>query len=104
LFAFRLAGRLGMTVRELLDRIDSAELTEWMAYARITGDLDPHFGPAIVAHTVAAVHGAKGSRVSDYYPVRPQAPQSGAEIKAGFETWLAGVAGRARNQSRPEGS
>lgn len=98
MFAFRLAARLGMTVRELLDRIDSAELTEWMVYARLTGDLDPHFGPAIVAHTVAAVHGVKSSRVSDYYPVPPRPPQSGVQIKAAFETWLAGVSGRARNR------
>jgi hypothetical protein len=28
----RLARELGMTVREMLNRIDSRELSEWMAY------------------------------------------------------------------------
>jgi hypothetical protein len=31
-FCFYLATRLKMTVAELLDRVDSRELTEWMAY------------------------------------------------------------------------
>jgi hypothetical protein len=39
-FAFRLALALGMTVRELLSRVDSYELSEWMAY----GQIEP-FGP-----------------------------------------------------------
>lgn len=38
-FYFRLAGHLGYTVRELLGRIDSRELTEWMAYERLSGPL-----------------------------------------------------------------
>ena len=33
-FLFRLAGHLGMTVRELGERMDSRELTEWMAFER----------------------------------------------------------------------
>ena len=32
IFYFALAERLGMTVGELLDRMTSAELTEWAAY------------------------------------------------------------------------
>lgn len=35
LFTFRLALALGMTVRELLARIDSGELSEWIAYYNI---------------------------------------------------------------------
>lgn len=31
-YYFGLAERLGMTVRELLERIDARELSEWMAY------------------------------------------------------------------------
>ncbi len=34
-FHFRLAAELGMTVRELLARMDSRELSEWMAFDRI---------------------------------------------------------------------
>jgi hypothetical protein len=35
LFAFRLALALGCTVRELLGRLDSQELSEWMAFYSI---------------------------------------------------------------------
>jgi hypothetical protein len=34
-FYFKLAQALGMTVKELLMRIDSAEITEWMAYFKL---------------------------------------------------------------------
>jgi hypothetical protein len=34
-FYFALAEKLGMTVGELLGKISSKELTEWMAYYRI---------------------------------------------------------------------
>ena len=34
-FYFKLALALGTTVRELLKRIDSAEITEWMAYFKL---------------------------------------------------------------------
>jgi hypothetical protein len=34
-FCFGLASELGCTVAELLDRISSAELTEWMAWYRV---------------------------------------------------------------------
>lgn len=45
-----------MTVRELLARIDSRELTEWAAYERISGPLGGariDIAAAIVATTVA---------------------------------------------------
>jgi hypothetical protein len=38
MFVFSLAERLGMTVAELLERIDSTELAEWLAYARLQAD------------------------------------------------------------------
>lgn len=40
-FYFRLAERLGMTVRELLSRTTSAELTEWMAFTAIENGYTP---------------------------------------------------------------
>lgn len=61
-----------MTVRELLARIDSRELSEWMAYY----NLDP-WGPeradlraGTIAATVANCHAAKGHtfRPSDFIP------------------------------------
>ena len=39
-FYFKLAQALGMTVKELLSRIDSAEITEWMAYFKLCENPD----------------------------------------------------------------
>lgn len=66
-FYFRLAGHLGMTVRELLARTGSRELTEWMAYERITGPLDGRRGDiqaALIASTIANSQRAKGKRAA----------------------------------------
>lgn len=37
-FYFSLAEKLGMTVRQLLQYVDSRELTEWMAYYRVLAE------------------------------------------------------------------
>ncbi len=72
-FYFRLAGHLGMTVRELLSRIDSREITEWIVYERAHGPLGDrrldHIGAMITAAIVNANRG-KGppKRVEDFLP------------------------------------
>ena len=38
MFYFSLARELGMSVRQLLDNIDSRELTEWMVYSKLEND------------------------------------------------------------------
>jgi hypothetical protein len=38
MFCFFLAGRLGMTVAELLERTSSRELAEWAAYYHLGAD------------------------------------------------------------------
>lgn len=58
-----------MTVRDLLDRMDSRELTEWMAYESVCGTLGPersdiHAG--IIASTTA--NAAKGKRGKRFEP------------------------------------
>lgn len=68
-FYFRLAGHLGYTVRELLGRIDSRELTEWMAYERLAGPLGGRrldHAASIIAATVANANKGKGA------PRRPE--------------------------------
>lgn len=40
-FYFSLAEKLGMTVCDLLRRLDSAELTEWMAYYDLQANPPP---------------------------------------------------------------
>jgi hypothetical protein len=60
-----------VTVRELLARIDSAELTEWQAYERVAGPLggeraDVH--TAIVACAVANTVSKHRLRPADFLP------------------------------------
>ncbi|WP_083390751.1 phage tail assembly protein T [Parafrankia soli] len=54
-----------MTVGELLARIDSAEISAWMAYEQVTGPLGPARGDyqaAVVSATVANAMAGKKSR------------------------------------------
>jgi hypothetical protein len=54
-----------MTVGELLARVSAAELTDWMAYERISGPLGAgraDLQAGIIAATVANVNRAKGKR------------------------------------------
>lgn len=62
-----------MPVRELLARTSSRELSEWMAYERVTGPLDARLrgdiSAGIVAATVANSAGAKTkARPADFIP------------------------------------
>ncbi|MDG9705541.1 hypothetical protein [Streptomyces sp. DH37] len=70
-------------MRELLARVSSRELTEWMAYERITGPLDTRLrgdiSAGIIAATVANAGGAKRKlKPSDFVPTwfkRKKTPQ-----------------------------
>lgn len=61
-----------MPVRELLARTSSRELTEWMAYERVTGPLDARLRGEISAGIIAAtVHNANAkakAKPSDFLP------------------------------------
>jgi hypothetical protein len=71
-----------MTVGELLARIDSRELTAWMAYERVAGPLGPEradMQAAIIASTIANANRGKRGRAfkpEDFIPkwdqIRPQ--------------------------------
>lgn len=65
---FRLALALGMTVDELLDRMSSRELTEWMIYYEMEpfGAARDNLHAGIVAATMANVNRAKGRK-----PLKP---------------------------------
>lgn len=69
---FALAGHLGMTVRELSCRMDSAELAEWMAYVRYFQAMpDPWRQTGLLVSAVLAPHSAKGKApsASDFIPI-----------------------------------
>jgi len=62
-----------MTVAELLDRISSRELTEWIVFSQLEpfGSEAGYVGHAIVAKTVADANRAKGQKafeVDDFMP------------------------------------
>ena len=73
--------QLGCTRSELLDRISSRELTEWMAFAQLEpfGSEAYYLGHAIVAHVIANVNRGKGQReykVGEFMPKFDDEPQS----------------------------
>lgn len=70
LFCFRLALALGCTVRELLSRLSSEELTEWMAYFELEpfGHPVDHHMSAQLADIIASAHGAKGTSAEAFMP------------------------------------
>jgi hypothetical protein len=57
-----------MTVRELLARISSLELSEWMAYEKVTGPLDSRLRGDISAGIVAATVANSASRKAKASP------------------------------------
>ncbi len=89
-----------MTVRDLLSRADSEELSYWMAWDRIEGIPDPHYGPAIITSAIVNMHGGK-SKPSDFYPVEPIKPkQSPEQMRAIVGVALTGARARAKAQGR----
>ena len=64
-----------MPVSELLSRVTSTELAEWLAYEKVTGTLgteraDLHAG--IVASTIANANRGKGKRVAKVSEFTPK--------------------------------
>jgi len=89
-----------MTVAELLRRISSRELTEWMAFGQLEpfGAESNFLGHAITASTVANVNRAKGQKayeVSDFMPnMEGKKEQTEAEMIQFAEMWTAAMGGK----------
>lgn len=68
-FYYRLAGHLGyVDVDEMLSRVSSRRLTEWMVYEKVAGPLGGRRGDihaAIVASAVYNVNRGKGKKAVD---------------------------------------
>jgi len=101
-FAFRLALRLKMTVRELLDRMDSAELTEWMAYALLEPLPDPWQQSGILCALLANLWSSKGRfRPEDFIPrPRAAAPRQTADQQWAIMRGFAGGTGPGHGEMR----
>lgn len=90
-----------MTVGELLSRISSRELSEWMEYAKLEpfGEERADLRAGIVAATVANAHrkrGARALRPADFMPRweaeqgRPQTPEEQIGLAAMITAALGG--------------
>jgi hypothetical protein len=81
-FLFRLAGHLGMTVRELSRRMDSQELSEWVAFTRYYQALpDPWQQTGLLTSAVLAPYSPHGKapKASDFVPTE-KPPQTTEEM------------------------
>jgi hypothetical protein len=84
-FVFRLAGHLGMTVRELSERMDSRELSEWMAFTRYYEALpDSWAETGLMVSAMLAPYSPKGKapKASDFIPLEkpPQHDAQAADV------------------------
>lgn len=101
---FRLALALGMTVGDLLGKLDARELMEWQAYCELEpfGQDRQDIGSAMVAYTVASVHGCKDVQLSDFLPrfgEQPAKRETGAQMLAKAKAFAArfkALSGRSR--------
>lgn len=66
-----------MTVRELLDRIDSAELSEWLAFDRVCPIPDGWSQTGVIAATMANLWttGGKRYKAADFAPQRQRSAE-----------------------------
>ena len=76
-----------MTVRELLARIDSRELSEWMAYYELNpfGSVRDDLQAGIIASTIANVNRGKNDKSfapSDFMPYMEKPQQSEGDMQA----------------------
>jgi hypothetical protein len=94
-FLFRLAGHLKMTVGELCLRMDSVELSEWIAYERYwhgpMGDEWRQVGTLAAASLAPYVRKGQAPKVTDFIPVetppqhKTQLEETLAEMVQAFE-------------------
>lgn len=94
-----------MTVREMLTRIDSRELTEWVAYYNMNpwGPERADLNAGIIASTVANCHATKGKfRPRDFmvdYGKRNRPPQTPEQIMDRVKLIHAMLGGKTRKAS-----
>ena len=110
-FYFRLASHLGYTVGELLARISSRELSEWMVYERIAGPLGPVRGDyhaAQIAATLQNVNRGKRGKARTLDDVRlrwdAREPVSPEELYAKVRRINAGLGGTDARTQQPDES
>lgn len=99
---------LGMPRGEMLRRMDSAELTEWMAFAQVEpfGAETQYYGQAINSQLIANINrkqGSKAYKAEDFMPRFEQEPQSPAQMVQIAEMFTAGLGGEDLRQENNDG-
>jgi hypothetical protein len=95
-----------MTVAELLERVSSREISEWMAFSQLEpfGSQVGFLGHAITAATVANVHRGKGKKAykpDDFMPqFGPKEPQTVEEMLQIAQTLTIGLGGKDLRKDR----
>lgn len=97
-----------MTVAELLGRISSRELTEWIAFAQVEpfGTEVTLLGHAITASTVANANRGKGSKAykaSDFMPEFKKKAQTVDEMLQFAEMVTISMGGQDKRAERNDG-
>jgi anthranilate phosphoribosyltransferase len=99
---------LGMPREEMLARMSSAELTEWMAFAQLEpfGSEADLIGHAITASTVANRHRNKGEKaheIKEFIPTFRKKKQSIDEMMQIAEMMTIGLGGKDLKEVHDEG-
>jgi len=96
-----------MTVGELLERISSRELTEWMAYAQVApfGENIPYIGHAITASTIANVNRGKHKPYdyTDFMPTFEKKEQTVEEMIQFAAMMTVGLGGKDMREDNSDG-
>lgn len=83
---FQLAETLHRPVSEIESTVDSAELSEWIAYWNIYPKFDPWLAMGIICSTLNGLLSSKSKKPSDFFPFTSGLPkvrkQSVKEMKA----------------------
>jgi hypothetical protein len=70
-----------MTVKELLARMDSAELSEWLAFDKVH-NRQSDYQTARICHAIYSIFAKHAGKLSDHLPRRPTRPMDDESIKS----------------------
>lgn len=93
-----------MTHREMMSRMSSAELSEWLAYDRISPIPDSYWQTALIASTVANMLGKKRRTLEEFLPRKKgkEKKQSGPQMVSLINSIVSAVDRRNQKRNPPE--
>lgn len=96
---FKLAETLHRPVREIERDISSDELSEWIAYWKVSPPFDPWLAMGIICSTLNNLLSSKSKKPRDFIPFRtqPKRKMTHTEMGRNVKAWALALAGRVRN-------